>query len=70
VFDVADDYIKINLRFGVRGANEDWELMVYGRNITDEEVAAYGFDVPVLSGSHADMYDEGQIFGARARYSF
>lgn len=70
VFDVADDYTKINLRFGVRGANGDWEVMVYGRNITDEEVAAYGFDVPILSGSHADMYDEGQVFGARARYSF
>lgn len=70
VNDQVDDYTKMNLRVGLRGANEDWEVMLYGRNITDEEVAAYGFDVPVLSGSHADMYDEGRVVGARFKYSF
>ena len=68
--DRVDDYTKVNLRFGLRGANDDWEIMLYGRNITDEEVAAYGFDVPVLSGSHADMYDEGEVYGARFSYRF
>lgn len=69
-FDQTDDYTKMNLRFGFRSPNEDWEVMFYGRNITDEEVASYGFDVPVLSGSHAAMYDEGEVYGARLRYNF
>ena len=68
--DFADSYTKVNLRFGLRGANEDWEVMVYGRNITDEEVYIYGFDIPILTGSHAAMIDEGAVFGARAKYSF
>ena len=67
--DIADDYTKFNLRIGLRGENSDWELMLYGRNLTDEEIATYGFDVPVLSGSHADMYDEGRVYGLRARYT-
>ena len=68
--DVTDDYTKINLRAGIRSADERWELMVYGRNITDEEVYVYGFDVPLLSGSHAAMIDEGEVWGGRIRYSF
>ncbi len=68
--DVGDDYTKVNLRIGLRGQNEDWEVMLYGRNLTDEEVATYGFDVPVLSGSHADMYDEGLVYGLRLRYTY
>jgi iron complex outermembrane recepter protein len=68
--DRVDDYTKVNLRFGIRGAEEDWEVMFFGRNITDEEVAAYGFDVPVLVGTHADMYDEGEVYGARFSYRF
>ncbi len=68
--DRVDSYTKVNLRFGIRGGDGAWEVMVYGRNITDEEVAAYGFDVPVLAGSHADMYDEGEVYGARFRYIF
>ena len=68
--DLTDDYTKINLRAGIRSADERWELMVYGRNITDEEVYIYGFDVPLLSGSHASMIDEGEVWGGRIRYSF
>ncbi len=68
--DRAPDYTKVNLRFGLRGAEDNWELMVYGRNITDEEALVYSFDVPVLVGSHASMIDEGEVYGARLRYSF
>ena len=66
--DRVDSYSKYNLRGGLRGASGSWEVMIYGRNITDEEVPIYGFDVPVLAGSHAAMYDEGRVVGARFRY--
>ena len=68
--DLVEDYTKINLRFGLRSPDEAWELMVYGRNITDEQVAIYSYDVPVLSGSHATQYDEGEVYGARLRFIF
>tara|TARA_R110000823_G_scaffold307678_5_gene430969 strand:+ start:3240 stop:5303 length:2064 start_codon:yes stop_codon:yes gene_type:complete len=68
--DRVDDYTKVNLRFGLRSADEAWEVMVYGRNITDEQAIVYSFDVPVLVGSHAGMIDEGEVYGARLRYLF
>jgi outer membrane receptor protein involved in Fe transport len=68
--DRAPDYTKVNLRFGLRSAEDTWEVLVYGRNITDEEALVYSFDVPVLVGSHASMIDEGEVYGARLRYSF
>ena len=40
----------INIRTGLRG--ENWMLMLYGRNVTDESVANGGADVPLARGSH------------------
>lgn len=68
--DFADSFVKVNLRFGVRSEEQGWEVMVYGRNVFDEEVRSFGFDIPVLAGSHAAMIDEGAVFGLRGRYSF
>ena len=66
--DEIDAYTKVNLRGGLRGDN--WELMAYGRNIFDKEVAVQSFDVPVLAGSHAQYLDEGAVFGVRGKYTF
>ncbi|NND83365.1 MAG: TonB-dependent receptor [Gammaproteobacteria bacterium] len=66
--DFQDSFQKLNVRAGMRG--ENWEFMVFGRNITDEETAAGGFDVPLLSGGHAIYTDPGEIYGARISYSF
>ncbi len=68
--DTTDSFAKLNLRIGLRGANEDWELMLYGRNITDEEVYAYSYDIPVLAGTHGAMVDEGAVYGASLRYNW
>ena len=68
--DRSPDYTKVNLRFGLRSAVDTWEVMVYGRNVTNEEARVGSFDVPVLVGSHAAMIDEGEVYGARLRYSF
>ncbi len=68
--DVTDSFTKVNLRIGLRGANEDWEIMVYGRNITDEVVNSISFDTPILAGSHSAQFDEGAIYGGRVSYRF
>lgn len=68
--DFAESFVKVNLRFGLRSEEQGWEVMAYGRNIFDEEVRNFGFDIPVLAGSHAAMIDEGAVFGLRGRYSF
>lgn len=66
--DFQDGFEKINVRLGIRSDN--WEFMLYGKNITDEETASGGFDVPLLTGAHAVYTDPGAIFGGRISYSF
>ncbi|MEH6608892.1 MAG: TonB-dependent receptor [Halioglobus sp.] len=66
--DNVDAYTKVNLRAGMRG--EQWEIMLYGRNVFDEANLAQGFDTPVLDGSHTYFMEEGEIWGARLKYSF
>ena len=68
--DVTESFTKINLRLGLRAANESWDIMLYGRNITDEEVYSISFDTPVLAGSHSAQIDEGELYGARFSYHF
>ena len=59
---------KVNVRAGVRGDN--WNIMVFGRNVTDEITRAGGADVPLALGSHFSYMEPGSIWGARASYSF
>ncbi|NND00945.1 MAG: TonB-dependent receptor, partial [Gammaproteobacteria bacterium] len=66
--DIQQGFEKINVRLGIR--SESWEVMLYGKNITDEETASGGFDIPLLTGSHAIYTDPGEIYGVRASYSF
>lgn len=66
--DYQPSYQTVGLRTGVRG--DSWELMVYGRNITDEQIASGGFDVPLAPGAHAIYLREGSVWGGRFTYSF
>ena len=66
--DIQTGFEKINLQVGV--SNENWEIMLYGRNITDELTASGGFDVPLASGAHAIYTDPSRAYGARVSYRF
>ena len=66
--DVQKGYEKVNLRMGLRG--DQWDLMVFGRNVTDEITAAGAADTPLASGAHFRYMQPGQIYGARFSYSF
>ncbi len=66
--DFQEAFEKINVRAGIRSDN--WEFMLYGKNVTDEETASGGFDIPLLTGSHAIYTDEGAIYGARVSFNF
>ena len=66
--DLQEGNQTINVRAGVRA--DKWEAMVYGRNITDEIIAAGGFDVPLTSGAHAMYMAPREVWGARLTYNF
>ena len=66
--DVQKGYEKVNLRMGFRG--DAWDLMFFGRNITDEITAVGAADTPLASGAHFRYMSPGEIYGARFSYSF
>ena len=66
--DSQEAFEKINLRTGLR--SENWEIMLYGKNVTDELTASGGFDVPLAAGTHAIYTDPGEIYGIKASYNF
>ncbi|MCS5594409.1 MAG: TonB-dependent receptor, partial [Porticoccaceae bacterium] len=66
--DYHDGYEKINVRTGLRGDN--WTLMLYGKNVTDEMVSSGGFDVPLAAGSHARNQTPRELYGVRLSFDF
>lgn len=66
--DFQPGFEKINLRTGVRADN--WMVMVYGRNITDELTAAGAADVPLASGSHFQYRSIGAVWGVQGVWNF
>ena len=57
-----------NFRTGLR--TENWTVMAYGRNITDELYATGGADLPVASGSHFIYSGTTAIYGLTLAYEF
>jgi len=66
--DYQEGFEKVNLRTGLRG--ENWDLMLFGRNVTNEMTASGAADVPLASGSHWRYMSAGEVWGARFSYSF
>ncbi len=55
-----DAYTKVNARVALGGVNQQWEIAVVGRNLTDETVVSYSGDTPLARN----------LFGARSYYGF
>jgi outer membrane receptor protein involved in Fe transport len=66
--DIQSGFEKVNLRTGIRG--DDWDVMLFGRNITDEITASGAADVPLAGGAHFSYMARGAVWGARFSYSF
>ena len=66
--DIQEGFEKINIRTGIRGDN--WDVMLFGRNITDEITASGAADVPLAGGAHFSYMARGAVWGGRFSYSF
>ena len=58
-----------NIRLGIQEISYQWEVMLWGRNITDEDYMVVGFDIPTLSG-YAGSTAPPATYGLMARYRF
>jgi len=68
--DIQDSYSKVNSRVSLKGLSNGWELSLYGHNLTDEEVAMFKFDVPILGGTHGHTPEPGRTIGLQGAYHF
>jgi outer membrane receptor protein involved in Fe transport len=66
--DYHQGFEKVNIRTGLRANN--WTIMAYGKNITDEETATGAYDIPLAAGSHGQYTSEGAVWGARLSFNF
>lgn len=57
---IQDAYTKLNARIALGGVENEWEIALVGRNLTDETVVGYSGDTPLSS----------RLFGARSYYGF
>lgn len=65
---IQGGYGTTNLRTGFRSDN--WMVMAYGRNITDEQYAQGGFSIPLAQGSQGTYMTPGATYGIQIAYEF
>lgn len=58
----------LNARTGIR--TDNWMLMAYGRNLTDEMTSSGGYPIPLAQGSHGRYRNPGQLVGFQVAYEF
>lgn len=68
-FTKQEAYTKVNMRIALNYEDE-WEVALVGKNITDETTRNFSFDLPFTKGGYANMIEPGRSFGVQFRYNF
>lgn len=67
---LQDSYVKVDARLGLSTVDGTWDLLLYGRNLTDEVTYTASVDAPLSSGVYAGWIEEPRIVGVQGRYNF
>jgi iron complex outermembrane receptor protein len=62
-----DSVNLINLRLSLSNLARDWEAVLWGRNMLDEEYYSFGIDIPTLGG-YAGVVAPGETYGITLRW--
>lgn len=65
-----DSYSLWNARLAWRGSDEQLEMALWGKNLSDEEYAAYMFELTDLIGADQVMRGTPRTFGVDVKYHF
>ena len=68
--ELAEATDKIDVRLGLAAKDGQWELILFGRNITDEQTRGFGTDLPLIPGAHFAFVGSGKEWGGRVRLRF
>lgn len=66
----GDDYLITNARVTLVPTNDSWKIMLWARNITDEEYRVEGFNQFGFSGDSYHAYGEPANFGINFSYEW
>jgi len=69
-FDIQDSNMKINLRGGIGGQDDEWALEVWATNLTNEITRGVTFNTVLRSGSRSAFVQEPRMFGVTGRRKF
>ena len=61
--ELAEATDKIDVRLGLAAKDGQWELILFGRNITDEQTRGFGTDLPLIPGAHFAFVGSGKEWG-------
>lgn len=67
---LQDSYALVNLRFGLSDADDSWEVFIYGRNLTDEDVYGAALDTPLVTGAMTGYLLDPMVYGIGGKFSF
>lgn len=65
-----DGYSKLNLRIGIAPVDQNWELSLVGRNLTDEMTGNFGYNIPLVDGAYVEGVDPGRTVAIQVRAAF
>jgi len=68
--DKYDSYTMVGARVGWVNQEENWDISVNIRNLTDERVGIQGFDLATLCGCNEVSYQPPRWYGLTLKYSF
>lgn len=68
-FTKQDAFAKLNMRVALI-YEEQWEVALVGKNLTDEVTSNFSFDLPFTKGGYANMIEPGRNFGVQFSYNF
>ncbi|MFK7831276.1 MAG: TonB-dependent receptor [Congregibacter sp.] len=61
---------KLNLRISLASLAMGWELALVGKNLTNEQTASFGNDVPILNGAYFKFADRPRTLALQGVYRF
>jgi outer membrane receptor protein involved in Fe transport len=67
---LQDSYTKIDASIGLMSLDGTWEVVLYGRNLTDETTYTASVDAPLSPGVYVGWVEEPRVYGLSLGYNF
>jgi len=62
--------VKLNARIALSSADDQWEIAIVGKNLSNELTISHGDDVPILKGAHFGMIERPRTISFNIKVNF